>query len=293
VVAGQAATDMVHLLAELVENATKFSPRDTRVQVSGYELTSGGVLLEICDSGVGVPPGRLAEMNRRLDDPPVADVSVSRHMGLFAVSHLAARHGVRIRLRATSPDGLTALVWLPSSITDRDDVAPGSWQADVHAQVPGSVSGQMPAQADHSLRVGGYLRTGGRRRLAHERSAPHSIAAAQPDTPEPFTPVPVQPPGAVATPVQAAGTVATPVQGSLTAAGLPTRIPQANRIPGSPGLEENAAPQRPVPQSLVPPAMRSAEAARARLSGFQRGTRRAEQRIPRAGEGADQERADQ
>ncbi len=293
VVAGQAATDVVHLLAELIENATKFSPRDTRVQVSGYELTSGGVLLEINDSGVGVSPGRLAEMNRRLDDPPAADVSVSRHMGLFAVSHLAARHGVRVRLRAKSPEGLTALVWLSDSITGREDVAPGSRHADVYAQVPRSASEGVPAQADHSLRVGGYLSIGGLRRSASERLTPHSIAAAQPDTPEAFTPAqPEQPAAAVATSVQAAGAVATSVEGSLTVAGLPMRIPQANRTPSSAGLEENEASQHPLPQRPVPPAMRSAEAARARLSGFQRGTRRAEQRITRAGERADQERAD-
>jgi signal transduction histidine kinase len=290
VVVGQAATDGVHLLAELVENATRFSPRNTRVQVSGYELTSGGVLLEIRDGGVGVSADRLAEINRRLDDPPAADVSVSRHMGLFVVSHLAARHGVRIRLRATSPAGLTALVWLPGSITDREDVAPGSWHADVHAQGPGSASEQMHAQADNSLRIGGYLHTGGRRRPARERVAPHSIAAAQPDTPEAFLPVqpvqPVQPAGAIPTPVPSAGTVAAPVQGSLTAAGLPARIPQANRIPRSSGLDDNATPQRP-----VAPTVQSAEAARARLSGLQSGTRRAEQRISRAVEGADQERA--
>jgi signal transduction histidine kinase len=251
VVAGQAATDVVHLLAELIENAARYSPGDTRVLVSGYELTSGGVLLEVRDSGVGVSPARLAEMNERLDEPPAADVSVSRHMGLFAVSHLAARHGVRVRLRAASPEGLSALVWLPGSITNREDAAPSGWHADVPAQIPAE-SGQPHARPDHNLRVGGYLRTGGRHR-----------------------------------PAQPAESVATPVLGGITAAGLPTRIPQANRIPGSAGLEDNAAPQRPA----APPARQSADAARARLGGLQSGTRRAEQRIARTGEGVDQERA--
>ena len=58
-------------------------------------------------------------MNWRLDNPPLVDVSVSRHMGLFAVSRLAARHGMRVRLRAVSPQGLSALVWLPGSLTGR------------------------------------------------------------------------------------------------------------------------------------------------------------------------------
>jgi len=94
------------------------------VHVSGQEITSGGVLLEVRDSGVGVSPARLDEMNWRLDNPPMVDVSVSRHMGLFAVSRLAARHGVRVRLRAASPEGLCALVWLPGTLTGRESARP-------------------------------------------------------------------------------------------------------------------------------------------------------------------------
>jgi signal transduction histidine kinase len=124
-VSGQAAADIVHLLAEIVENATMFSPRDTPVQVSGQELTSGGALIEVRDSGVGVSEARLAEMNWRLDNPPLIDVTVSRHMGLFAVSRLAARHGVRVRLRPGSPQGLSALVWLPGNLTGRETAGVG------------------------------------------------------------------------------------------------------------------------------------------------------------------------
>jgi len=119
VVSGQAAADVVHLLAEIIENATMFSPADTSVYVSGQEVSSGGLLLEVRDSGIGVSPARLDEMNWRLDNPPLVDVSVSRHMGLFAVSRLAARHGVRVRLRAATPQGLSALVWLPGNLTGR------------------------------------------------------------------------------------------------------------------------------------------------------------------------------
>jgi signal transduction histidine kinase len=118
-VAGHAVSDVVHLLAELIENATVFSASDTRVLVSVQELASGGVLIQVSDSGVGVSDTRLAEMNRRLDDPPPIDESISRHMGLYAVARLAERHGVRVRLRAGNPQGLTALVWLPDSIAER------------------------------------------------------------------------------------------------------------------------------------------------------------------------------
>jgi len=125
-VIGQAVSDVVHLLAEVIENATIFSPEDTPVHVSAQELTSGGVLIEVTDSGVGIPEARLSEMNWRLDNPPVIDVSVSRHMGLFAVARLAERHGVRVRLRPGSPKGLTALVWLPDSVIERG-TRPSPW----------------------------------------------------------------------------------------------------------------------------------------------------------------------
>ena len=119
-VSGQAAADIVHLLAELIENATLFSPRENQIQVSVGDSPGGGVLVEVRDEGVGVSAARLSEMNWRLDHPPGVDVSVSRHMGLFAVSRLAARHGIRVRLRAGNPQGLTALVWLPGNLTSRE-----------------------------------------------------------------------------------------------------------------------------------------------------------------------------
>ena len=119
-VSGQAAADVVHLLAELIENATLFSPRNTQVQVAAADAPGGGVVIEILDEGVGVSAGRLAEMNWRLDHPPGVDVSVSRHMGLFAVSRLAARRGIRVRLRAGAPQGLTALVWLPGTLISHE-----------------------------------------------------------------------------------------------------------------------------------------------------------------------------
>ena len=134
-VAGMAVSDIARLLAEIIENATVFSPRDTQVRVSAQELASGGVLIQVSDSGVGVSAARLAEMNQRLDNPPVIDESVSRHMGLFAVGRLAERHGVRVRLRAGSPQGLTALVWLPDSLTERGARPYGGWSQSLAPQV--------------------------------------------------------------------------------------------------------------------------------------------------------------
>jgi signal transduction histidine kinase len=115
-VRGQAVNDVVHLLAELAENATSFSAAGTPVAVSGHLLNSGGVLLEITDQGVGMGAEEMAHANWRLDNPPVVDVAVSRRMGLFVVARLAARHGIRVRLRPASMGGLTALVWLPDEV---------------------------------------------------------------------------------------------------------------------------------------------------------------------------------
>jgi signal transduction histidine kinase len=127
-VVGQAVNDIVHLVAEIVENATTFSPEDTQVYVTGQPLTSGGVLLDITDNGVGIAEQEMAQANWRLDNPPVVDVAVSRRMGLFVVGRLAARHGVRVRLRHAQSGGLTALIWLPESVATPEGTAqPLGW----------------------------------------------------------------------------------------------------------------------------------------------------------------------
>jgi signal transduction histidine kinase len=127
-VRGHAVNDVVHLLAELAENATSFSSAETPVVVAGHLLTSGGVLLDITDQGVGMGAEEMAHANWRLDNPPVVDVAVSRRMGLFVVARLAARHGIRVRLRPGAAGGLTALVWLPDEVVSHqaDSAMPGS-----------------------------------------------------------------------------------------------------------------------------------------------------------------------
>jgi signal transduction histidine kinase len=173
-VVGPAVSDVVHLLAELIENATIFSPKDSPVQVSAQELTSGGVLIEVTDRGIGVSESRLAEMNWRLDNPPVMDVSVSRHMGLFAVARLAERHRIRIRLRPASPQGLTALVWLPDTVIERSARAfsgTGSWQA----QAPAAQTGGGFLQ---SRRPSGVHSVAGTAAVGQRGPGRHSLARA-------------------------------------------------------------------------------------------------------------------
>ncbi|MFI6480149.1 nitrate- and nitrite sensing domain-containing protein [Nonomuraea sp. NPDC050663] len=115
-VAGQAVNDIIHLLAELVENALSFSPRETRVTVSGSRIDGGGMMVAITDQGIGMTQEELAHANERLEHSPDVDVSVSRRMGLFVVARLAHRHGVRVQLRPHGAGGLTAMVLLPESL---------------------------------------------------------------------------------------------------------------------------------------------------------------------------------
>ncbi len=114
-VVGRVVNDLVHLTAELVENATSFSPDHTKVAVSGHLLSGGGAMLQISDNGVGMTPEELEEANWKLANPPTIDVSISRRMGLFVVGRLAQRHGIRVELRAALSGGLTAFVILPAS----------------------------------------------------------------------------------------------------------------------------------------------------------------------------------
>ncbi|MFB7472655.1 ATP-binding protein [Kitasatospora sp. NPDC056184] len=113
-VADAAVTDLTHLLAELLENATEFSHPKTRVRVTGHALPDGRVLVEIHDSGLGLGSGDLAEINERLANPPTVDVSVPHRMGLFVVGHLALRHDIRVQLRPGLNGGAVALVMLPA-----------------------------------------------------------------------------------------------------------------------------------------------------------------------------------
>ncbi|SNR87601.1 sensor histidine kinase [Actinomadura mexicana] len=115
-VVGPVVNDLVHLLAELVENATVFSSENTKVTVSGQMLSGGGCMLQITDNGVGMSPEELEQANWRLANPPVIDFSAARRMGLFVVGRLAVRHGIRVELRAAQGGGLTAFVVLPDAV---------------------------------------------------------------------------------------------------------------------------------------------------------------------------------
>ncbi|MEV8034033.1 nitrate- and nitrite sensing domain-containing protein [Streptomyces sp. NPDC086182] len=152
-VAGRVVNDLVHLLAELLENATSFSSPQTKVKVTGHALPDGRVLIEIHDTGIGLSPEDLAAINERLAAPPTVDVSVSRRMGLFVVGRLSQRHGIRIQLRPSDSGGTTALVMLPV------DVAQGGKKP--MPNKPGQGASGGPAAAQASAGVAAARRSNG------------------------------------------------------------------------------------------------------------------------------------
>ena len=113
--AGSAVADVIHLLAELVENATTLSPPYTSVRVSGDAVASG-FAIEVEDRGLGMSPQRLAELNERLASRPEFNPSDSEQLGLFVVSQLAHRHGIRVTLKASPYGGTSAIVLIPAHL---------------------------------------------------------------------------------------------------------------------------------------------------------------------------------
>lgn len=112
---GAAVTDVVHLLAELLENATTFSPPNTEVRVMA-ERVGTGFAVEIEDRGLGVKNELLEEANRRLAEPPEYDLVDTDQLGLFVVARLAARHDINVSLKRSPYGGVTAIVLLPHDL---------------------------------------------------------------------------------------------------------------------------------------------------------------------------------
>ncbi|MCO8272741.1 nitrate- and nitrite sensing domain-containing protein [Actinoplanes sp. TRM 88003] len=133
-VLGRAVGDVIHLLAELLENAASFSPPQTRVEVSGQALPHG-YGIEIEDRGLGMTPEAIDEANRRLAEPPDFDPADSARLGLFVVAQLAHRHGIRVSLRASAYAGVTAIVLVPGELIAAAPVA---------ALPSGSSTGERP-----------------------------------------------------------------------------------------------------------------------------------------------------
>ncbi|WP_328848592.1 nitrate- and nitrite sensing domain-containing protein [Micromonospora zamorensis] len=245
---GHAVGELVHLLAELLENATAFSRPDTSVVVTA-RVDSGGALIEIADRGLGMSPTALAEANAVLATPPAADVAAVERMGLFVVSHLASRLGVRVRLD-DHQGGLVARLALPAVL-----LAPA-----------GSVELDPPAPAR-------MLATSAARGVARQPGAVREAVASGPRVEARDLPVAGRPPG-VAVPRQGrpvpvrAEDVLTPTGARDNGGGWWSRQdPSAPVVPAQPvpptipvtaGTNERGLPMR-VPMAQLSAVTRSAQ----------------------------------
>jgi signal transduction histidine kinase len=277
-ITGRASSDVVHLVAELVENAAIFS--SAQVLVTSQAMTSGGVLVQVADEGLGIAEQDLQHANWRLDNPPEIDVEVSRRMGLFVVGRLAARHGIRVRLRQAQPRGLSALVWLPPTVAEPESALPNPLRRHPGADAPAAAaraSAPVPSvplgaplslAAPPSSGAGGVMTPEVTSRPARQGWFRRGDKAAGSTGAQP----PADPRASRADEdFRAAPAGGSPAVGATTAAGLPARGPNANLIPGQRG-ERQAVPPG-AGQQAVRARRRSPEEVRSRLAEFQRGAR--------------------
>ncbi|TQJ89948.1 signal transduction histidine kinase [Streptomyces sp. SLBN-31] len=155
-VAGFAADDLSHLLAELLENAASFSPPDLPVEVSGWLLENGEVMLSVQDEGIGMTAERMTRLNARLaefdpESPYDQEGEEGLGLGLYVVARLAHRHGVRVQLREQKQGGVAAVVVLPKSLLA---AAPSSAVPASSSSVPTAHTFSLPgadAEANSNL----------------------------------------------------------------------------------------------------------------------------------------------
>jgi hypothetical protein len=215
---GDVAGDLVHLLAELVENAVAFSPPGAPVSIGGHPA-AGAYVLEIEDRGIGMRDSELAEANEKLTNPPRIDLSLSERLGLFVVGRLAQRHGIRVKLKRSWYDGVTALVRLPDELLAGAAPGVGAWPP------PGRAVDTLTSRSEElaDLTVPDLEPAGealpifeaARSRWLDPDTGPVDLPVRPPPAPDP-EPVEQREPLAAAV---------------VTQAGLPRRVPQANLAP--------------------------------------------------------------
>ena len=243
-VTGPAANDVVHLTAELVENATSFSPPNSPVEIRA-DTVGVGIAVQIEDRGLGLTTAELAEINARLASPPEFDLARSDQLGLFVVAQLAARHGIRVSLRESAYGGTTAIVLLPNSVIVR--------QGEVVAAAPGQAGRHLPARANEVRHPAGTADpvASGEQASAFNLHGRHRFRAVQ----------------------EAASVPAQPAAPGKPDHGLPRRVRQASMAPQlRPKSTGNAVPG--VPQPASEPVLRSAEDLRSTMSSLQDGWQR-------------------
>ncbi|GAA0964777.1 sensor histidine kinase [Actinocorallia libanotica] len=205
-VLGPAVADVIHLLADLVENAVQYSPPDAPIEVCGQGVAAGYVL-EVEDRGLGLPPDVLEELNERLAAPPDLALTDSARLGLFVVARLARRHDIKVSLRSSPYGGTTAVVLLPDRIlsTDMPEPAPAE-RAESDAAVPARAvlepapdpgparpAPVRPVLVEEPPAEPEFHQGLPRRRRKSPASAPAEAAPAAPAPPEPAAPDPAGP----------------------------------------------------------------------------------------------------
>ncbi|WP_330329079.1 nitrate- and nitrite sensing domain-containing protein [Streptomyces sp. NBC_00536] len=305
-VIGGAVADLTHLLAELIENAAQFSPPHTKVRVSG-EPVGAGYVLEIEDRGLGMGRGSLADANRRIEQSESLDLFDSDRLGLFVVSRLSARHGVKVHLRTSPYGGTTAVVLMPNALlqgalTAGDDTDGGSIErAGEDAGTPGEEAG-TPAGGEGTPGGGVAVSSAAAQADQPEAAAvppalPGFPAFPASPSPRPEPAAPAAPaverdprPAPVATLRPARDPAREPVHGpEPVLAGvteLPRRVRQASLVPQL--REAPAAKAPPGPGTPQDPPGRSPEEARDRMAAYRDGWARGAQDITStANEGAE------
>lgn len=151
-VAGAAVADLTHLLAEIVENAAQFSPPHTRVRITG-EPVGNGYAVEVEDRGLGMGKETLAEANRRIEQSEALDLFDSDRLGLFVVSRLAARHGIKVHLRTSPYGGTTAVVLLPTALLHGGAAERSTRRADIDRPAEREYARVSAAQEQDSVQA--------------------------------------------------------------------------------------------------------------------------------------------
>ncbi|MEE4543283.1 nitrate- and nitrite sensing domain-containing protein [Streptomyces sp. V4-01] len=243
-VAGRAADDVAHLLAELLDNAAAFSDPTAGVQVSGWLLENGEVILSVEDTGVGVPAGRLDAFNELLADADPAPPSAVSGMGLYVVARLAHRHAVRVQLRPRPDGGTTAVVVLPrllvASVGPEEAFGPAAGDSAFAGGAPAGPLAGFPAPRAGRPPAVSASPTASTSAVAAERPADHQpVGRPEPFAPAasghpPAGPAPVSGPLPVFGPAPVSGPVSWPaaVTGHMSVSG-PAPVPAPGPDPGS------------------------------------------------------------
>ena len=305
-VPGHAVSDIVHLLAELLENATRFSPPGSQVSVTARAVRGGSeALIEITDSGIGLSSDAMAHANEQLATPTAGELLVSRRMGLLVISTLAERHGIRVSLGEAEGAGTIARVWLPRQLVNMDgtddanvpDLAVATMNETAVEEAPSS-NGSRPTDiadidvtADDSPVVLPIFESvsawfarrpptaPSQRRVAAGAQSSDSAVVETSNGAEPVpstTAAPITWDSPVDERWAAAEAAASPQGGGITPAGLPRRVPLAHFVPGSAddGQTDSPLGQAPSGEGVVQP-----EQVRGLLSSYYRGVERARESV--------------